>query len=213
MKKVVTLLLSLSIILFGQQLYVIEASNNSSVNDYFNEEEGVQTEQEQDNTQVPENNTDFQSDRSLFLDFIKMIFALVVVLGLIYFLLKFIQKRNRLYQQSRSLENLGGLSLGTNKSVQIIRVGQKYYLVGVGEDIQLLSEIDDEETIRGLVDQQQIETKSFQDILKSFQRNSSNPYKEEDQQNQFKNQLDSMKKTREQLMKRYQNRNEGSKDE
>ncbi|WP_054751486.1 flagellar biosynthetic protein FliO [Piscibacillus salipiscarius] len=176
MKKLITLLLCIGIMLHGQSSITIEASTNDdgSVSDLVNNQE--QESNQSENVESPENSQpEFQSDRSLFLDFLKMIMALIVVLGLIYFLLKFLQKRSRIYQQSRSLENLGGLSLGANKSVQIVRVGNKYFLIGVGEDVQLLNEIDDEETIQGLLNHQDNETKSFQDVLKSLQKKNDKP--------------------------------------
>ncbi|WP_254118930.1 flagellar biosynthetic protein FliO [Bacillus sp. FJAT-29790] len=78
-------------------------------------------------------------------DFIKMIFATVFVVGLLYFLLKFINKKSKMYKSSQMIENLGGTALGTNRSVQLIKVGNRILVVGVGENIQLLKEINDSE--------------------------------------------------------------------
>jgi flagellar protein FliO/FliZ len=80
-----------------------------------------------------------------FLDFIRMIFATAFVAALIYFLLKFINKKSMSYKSSQLVENLGGTSLGANRSVQIVKAGNKLLIVGVGENIQLLKEIDDPE--------------------------------------------------------------------
>ena len=41
------------------------------------------------------------------------------------------------------MENLGGNALGANRSVQVIKVGNRLLIVGVGENIQLLKEIED----------------------------------------------------------------------
>ncbi|GAE43663.1 hypothetical protein [Mesobacillus boroniphilus] len=46
-----------------------------------------------------------------FLDFVRMILATAFVAALIYFLLKFINKRSMLYKSSQLVENLGGTSL------------------------------------------------------------------------------------------------------
>ncbi|MFE8699087.1 flagellar biosynthetic protein FliO [Cytobacillus sp. FJAT-54145] len=78
-------------------------------------------------------------------DFLKMIIATIFVVALLYFLLKFINKKSRLYKTSQLVENLGGTTLGANRSVQIIKVGNRVLIVGVGENIQLLKEIEDEE--------------------------------------------------------------------
>lgn len=80
-----------------------------------------------------------------FWDFFKMILATVFTVGLLYVLLKFINKKSKLYNRSHIVENLGGTALGGNRSVQLIKVGKRILVVGVGENIQLLSEIDDSE--------------------------------------------------------------------
>lgn len=78
-----------------------------------------------------------------FLDFLRMIFATAFVAGLLYFLLKFINKKSMSYKSSQLVENLGGTSLGANRSIQIVKAGNRLLIVGVGENIQLLKEIDD----------------------------------------------------------------------
>lgn len=86
-------------------------------------------------------------------DFIKMFAALAFVLFLIYLLLKFVTKRNRLFQQGQSIVNLGGTSLGQSKSIQIIKVGNRVLVVGVGDSISLLKEIDDDDEREHLIDE------------------------------------------------------------
>lgn len=85
-------------------------------------------------------------------DYIRAFFALIFVVGLLYALLKFMNRKNRLYDKNRLMKNLGGISLGQQKSIQLIIVGDTYYLVGVGEDIRLLKEITDENEIAALLD-------------------------------------------------------------
>lgn len=84
-------------------------------------------------------------------EYIKTFLALVFVIGLLYALLKFMNRKNRLYDKNRMMKNLGGLSLGQQKSIQLIVVGETYYLVGVGEDIRLLKEITDEKELASLL--------------------------------------------------------------
>lgn len=85
-------------------------------------------------------------------DYIKTIFALVFVVGLLYGLLKFINRRNRLYDKNRLMKNLGGISLGQQKSIQLVAIGNSYFLIGVGDDIRLLKEITDKEEIASLLE-------------------------------------------------------------
>jgi len=204
-------------------IHATEVNDFASVADLINNDSEEELNDESDR-QPPVNETDepinededaaFQNDCSLLIDFLKMILALGVVLFLIYYLLKFIQKRSRLYQQTRALENLGGISLGANKSVQIIRVGEEFYLVGVGDDVQLLSKIDDPNTLEELLknDADSNEKQSFQNILKSFQNRNKNPYRQEETKNNIESEFETMKSMRERIMNRYHNKDERKDD-
>ncbi|WP_404432986.1 flagellar biosynthetic protein FliO [Sutcliffiella horikoshii] len=83
-------------------------------------------------------------------DFIKMIFALLFVLALLYGALKLINSRNKL-ESGRSVENIGGTNLGNNKSLQLVKVGNSVLVVGVGDSINLLKEITDEQEREQLI--------------------------------------------------------------
>ncbi len=85
-----------------------------------------------------------------FFDFIKMIFALLFVLALLYGALKLINSRNKL-DSGRSVENIGGTNLGNNKSLQLVKVGNSVLVVGVGDSINLLKEITDEQEREQLI--------------------------------------------------------------
>jgi len=100
----------------------------------------------------PNTNTSEQAVSLTAWDYIKTILALVFVVGLLFGLLKFINRKNRMYDKSRFMKNMGGISLGQHKSVQLVVVGEAYYLIGVGEDIRLLKEITDKEEIERLTD-------------------------------------------------------------
>ena len=90
-------------------------------------------------------------------DFVKMFFALAVVIALIYIILRFINKRNRLFGQMKAMENLGGISVGPNRSIQLVRIGETVLVVGVGETIQLLKEITSQDEIEKLISQNEIQ--------------------------------------------------------
>ncbi|MFD2443534.1 flagellar biosynthetic protein FliO [Bacillus sp. CGMCC 1.16607] len=87
-----------------------------------------------------------------FFDFVKMIFALLFVIALLYAVLRFVNKKSKSFQSTMLVENLGGTSLGANRSVQLIKIGKQILVVGVGESIQLLKEIDDEVEYREIVE-------------------------------------------------------------
>ncbi|NEU29361.1 hypothetical protein GN156_00985 [bacterium LRH843] len=85
--------------------------------------------------------------QNLFVVIGKLIAALLFVVLLIYFMLRFLSKRTQVYRSTQLLQNLGGVQLGANRSVQLVKVGKRLFVVGVGETIQLLKEIDEKEEI------------------------------------------------------------------
>jgi flagellar protein FliO/FliZ len=94
-------------------------------------------------------------------DFLNILFALFLVLTLLYVTLRFIKKKNQSYTTTRTMMNLGGTSLGGNRSVQLVKVGERLLVVGVGEDIQLLKEIDSKEEIEQILSGQQNEVQQM----------------------------------------------------
>lgn len=84
-------------------------------------------------------------------EYIKIFLALLFVLGLLLFVLRFLNRRNMNYQQNSMIQNLGGESVGTQKSVQLLQIGSKVYVVGVGEDVQLLQVISDPEEVEHIL--------------------------------------------------------------
>ncbi|OIK15293.1 flagellar biosynthetic protein FliO [Bacillus sp. MUM 13] len=87
-----------------------------------------------------------------FMDFLRVILATIFVVALLYLLLRFMNKKSKAYQKANFIENLGGASLGSNRSVQLIKVGGRMLVVGVGENIQLLKEIDDQAEYKEILD-------------------------------------------------------------
>lgn len=90
---------------------------------------------------------------NLFLDFIKIVFSLLLVLALIYLLYRFAAKRTGRFKEESHLKNLGGVSVGPNRSIQLIRIGNKVMVVGVGDNVQLLKEISEPAEIEALTSQ------------------------------------------------------------
>lgn len=142
----------------------------------------------------------------LWLNFIKLIIVLVLILGLIYAFLMFLKKKNAMFHQVKALENLGGISVGQNKSLQIVRVGSKFYLIGVGDNVELLQEIDDEVFIEELTKDDTMDTIPFAIFRKKKDK------KGEQQQNkntttafkkQFMNELDKLKENRNKMIQEY----------
>ena len=84
-------------------------------------------------------------------EYIKVLLSLVLVLGILIFVLRFLNKRNQNYQQNSIVRNLGGHSVGAQKSVQLLHIGNQIYVVGVGEDVQLLQVISDPQEIEQMI--------------------------------------------------------------
>lgn len=72
----------------------------------------------------------------------KVIFFLIVIIGVFFVIMKGLAKRNQHPLFGRAIRTLGGVPLGQNKSIQIVEIGQSLYVVGVGDNIQLLEKID-----------------------------------------------------------------------
>ncbi|MBP1080026.1 flagellar protein FliO/FliZ [Bacillus capparidis] len=115
------------------------------------------------------------------MDFFRMIGALLFVIFLIYAVIKLLNKRNKMIRPFQYIENLGGTSLGQNRSVQLIKVGERVMVVGVGESIQLLKEIENEEERKVILAQHEetvnrkIELPKWLDQVKSSHKKVSEP--------------------------------------
>ncbi|MEN2766437.1 flagellar biosynthetic protein FliO [Ornithinibacillus xuwenensis] len=145
----------------------------------------------------------------LAFDLIRMVFALLLILALIYLLLKFLNKRNKLFNQVKTLENLGGIAVGPSKSIQIVRVGSKLYMIGVGENVQLLEEITDEamkeEILKSNEEQTNFTAGNILNIFRQNREQSSTKSKKSghDFKQLFSNELEKLKQNRKNLMNRH----------
>jgi len=124
-------------------------------------------------------------------EYIKMVLALIFVVVLFYGLMKFLNKRNLNFQRNQLVQNLGGLSLGAQKSVQLLQVGKTLYLVGVGEDVQLLREITDPDEVATLLalynERQELAATSpyIAEVLSKFKRNNNESSSVQQKQTSF----------------------------
>ncbi|MDY0396376.1 flagellar biosynthetic protein FliO [Virgibacillus halophilus] len=149
------------------------------------------------------------SDTSLLFSLVKVVIVLGLILFLIYYVVKFLNKRNKMLQKVKAMENLGGVSVGTNKSVQIVRIGQQLYLLGVGDNVEMLKEITDPETKNSILKQQQDagETAGPKvDIASLFAKKKTAQQADEGSnfRRQFMQELDKMKTTRQRILNEHQ---------
>ncbi|WP_052343645.1 flagellar biosynthetic protein FliO [Bacillus massiliigorillae] len=148
-------------------------------------------------------NTKTSSTNFTFSDFFRMIAATIFVVALLYFMLRFMNNKTKGYQKGNLITNLGGTSLGSNKSIQIVKIGEKVYVVGVGEDVQLLTEIKNEDEIEQILAtyNQKVDQKLVPSdiITKWYKKIKNEPVKNDPFTEQLKEQLNEMKNNRKQL--------------
>ncbi|PLR97266.1 flagellar biosynthesis protein FliZ [Bacillus sp. T33-2] len=148
-----SMLLIMIAALAGPQSWAGAEQLNKSVKDYYeNPKANSDSKADSETKQDTEKGQESAKVGVTAWDFIKMILATAFVAGLLYFLLRFINKKSISYKSSQLVENLGGTSLGGNRSVQVIKAGSRLLVVGVGENIQLLTEIDDPDEYRQVLE-------------------------------------------------------------
>ncbi|EGL82512.1 flagellar biosynthetic protein FliO [Caldalkalibacillus thermarum TA2.A1] len=74
---------------------------------------------------------------------VQLIFYTVLIIILIVLFIRFLARRQQKLGHQQLFEHMGGTSLGPHKSLQLIKVGGKIYLLGVSDQITLIKEIDD----------------------------------------------------------------------
>ncbi|MDF0725175.1 flagellar biosynthetic protein FliO [Cytobacillus sp. S13-E01] len=128
---------------------------NKNVIEWIQQPEEQNDENNTPSRELDQNESELTTSSNQFSawEFIKMIFATIFIIALIYFVLKLINKKNRLFNKDKYIENIGGTSLGTNRSIQLVKVGDRILVVGVGDSIQLLKEIDDSEEIKEILEE------------------------------------------------------------
>lgn len=89
------------------------------------------------------------SDGSILWSLVQLIFALGIIIAIIYLLIRFLSSRTRLASDN-VFQTLGAHSLATNRSVHMVAVEDKVYVLGVGENITLLDKIEDADLIERL---------------------------------------------------------------
>lgn len=126
-----------------------QAAANTNVTDWI---KAPDKQQDNDQPAVDTQEKESAAEGLSWWDYVRTLLAFIFVIVLLYAALKFMNKRNLKYQQNQVIQNLGGLSLGPQKSVQLVQVGDTLLVIGVGEDVQLLKEITDQQQIEKLLD-------------------------------------------------------------
>lgn len=203
-KKLCQVWLALGIVFSFLAMPAYAENLDKSVKDMYEQPKSSISDVNKDDAKVKEEAVPSSNVGLSVWDFLRMIFALIFVVALLYFILRFISKKTKAYQKANFIENLGGTSLGANRSIQLVKIGDRVLIVGVGENIQLLTEIEDEEERTQLLTEynqkveQLIQPSDFISKLKNkWGKSESSNYSFT---SDFKKQLDQMKQSRKQLM-------------
>src|SRR5690625_618788 len=140
---------------------------------------------------------------SIVINILKIIFALALVLILIYLVLTFLKKKNKFQSGNKALEHLDGMSVGSQKSIQIVRIGNKVYAIGIGNDVTMLDEITDREVIRQFKENASEEIQPFsfiQNMLVKKDKAKSDEKKSDSFTKTLQDELTKLKSKREQLI-------------
>lgn len=207
----------------GVRPLTVQAETDSSVTDYINknsEKEDAPAVKKEKPEEADSNRAEAPVGLTAW-DYIKTLLALAFVIALIYGMVKFINTRNRVTQHGKLMQNMGGLSLGQQKSIQLVKIGEQYFLIGVGDEVRLLKELSDPEEIAQLTAYYSEEGQDLQQslpmkLLTGWRARKTNPYQKqeepEDFGNLFKHKLTEIENERKrklnQLTEKERNRNE-----
>ncbi|MED3649898.1 flagellar biosynthetic protein FliO [Heyndrickxia sporothermodurans] len=210
--KLLTLVL-LIIPLCGQHIVAHAETNNGNVQDWFKQHSNESKKDSKQEVEKNSKNSDTiaKTNNSIITvwDGVKMVFALLFVIALLYFLLKFINKKSRSYQQNRLIQNFGGTPLGGNRSLQIVKAGNRILILGVGEDIHLLKEIENQKEVEEFIqyyDDQVEQSLEPRDMITKLTKKYKQKKSDKDSsktpsfQHILKNQLENMNKERRKTM-------------
>ncbi|WP_226654428.1 flagellar biosynthetic protein FliO [Guptibacillus hwajinpoensis] len=134
----------------------VVAATDGSVTDWLTEDgDAPSAPQNEQPTEVEGANT------NIFFLLIKLVFYTIVVVGLIYLLIRFLSKRQQKLQHHSVFTAIGGTPLGNNKSVQMVKVGDSLYMIGVGDNVNLLKEIKEKAEVERILSQAEDQKSGF----------------------------------------------------
>lgn len=154
-KSLVAVLLGMAFVLFAfplsaQSNSVSDDSTQTSVSS-LDLEKSI-TFNDDVTSSVSTENTSSRKNSSGIGIFIRMVLVLILIVGLIYGVFWFIKKKtNVVTNDDDYLRRVAAINVAPGKSVQVVTLIDKAYLIGVTDDsITLLGEINDDELIKAM---------------------------------------------------------------
>ncbi|WP_236406076.1 flagellar biosynthetic protein FliO [Microaerobacter geothermalis] len=140
---------------------------------------------------------------------VRVTLSLLLIVVMIFLLKKFLQFRQQQLGEKQWIRILGGLPLGSNKSLQLVQMGNKLYLLGVADSITLIKVIEDEEEKTEMFTLLKNQTGASKNMLPSFliekmsflplknnNRGKGKPIKSSNFQKQLNDRLEEVRKKR-----------------
>ncbi|NGP44115.1 hypothetical protein G4V62_03795 [Bacillaceae bacterium SIJ1] len=153
----------ITLLLIGSMPGVINATSQGNVKDWVNEtpakqdvenDAGAMTETPA--SEVPEHEVNKEDGSSLASDAIRALLSLAGVLALLYIILRLIKRKQQNGQSKGALASIAGLPLGQQRSIQLVQVGHSLFVLGVGQQVELIKEITDPEEIEMVLQQHDV---------------------------------------------------------
>jgi len=155
------ILLFLCVFVVGGPISV--AAEEPNVVDWLNEEQPTSDQPDKFEVETGlEPNTVQEKSPMLLIG--QLIFYTLLIVAMIYALIKFLASRQKKLQPNQAIHLIGGTPIGNNKSLQLVKVGGKVYLLGVADQITLIKEFASEDEI-GIDDGDQRKSASFSSSL------------------------------------------------
>ena len=82
---------------------------------------------------------------------VTVIVVLILIIALIVITIRLLAFKNKSMVATRAIQHLGGIGVGQNKSVQMMKIGGHIYILGVGDNVQLLEKVEQPEHIEAIM--------------------------------------------------------------
>ncbi|WP_240542648.1 flagellar biosynthetic protein FliO [Exiguobacterium qingdaonense] len=105
--------------------------------------EAATVDQQFEQQQTDELESNVPTTASTISDGVKVVLSLVVVVGGFIVLMRWLGSKTQV-KATQHMKHLGGVPLGKDRSVQLVKLGDQVYVLGVGDSIQLLDRLDAE---------------------------------------------------------------------
>lgn len=132
--------------------------------------EAATVDQQFEQQQTDVQKKDVPTTASTIGDGVKVVLSLVVVVGGFIVLIRWISTKTQGVKATQHMQHLGGVPLGKDRSVQLVKLGDQVYVLGVGDSIQLIDRLDAYTVDEEHVDQFAMRTTNSSAFLDTFKK-------------------------------------------